>query len=104
MHTLPILFVHVYIVALWHSENHQYPNISTHPLRLNTPQKRMKKKQRNDRKEKMITPWNWTYQSVTNHKNPKTKRENEPVFTRTADGGMYNGDPEIKTCSEVLAL
>jgi len=54
------VFVSICVVAWWHGKAHQYPNISTHPLRLDTPKEKEQKKQKRRTREKeiMITPWN----------------------------------------------
>ena len=38
---------YLYVFVLWRGETHQYWNISTHPLRLDTPKKRKEKRKRN---------------------------------------------------------
>jgi hypothetical protein len=46
-------------VAWWHDKAHQYPNISTHPLRLDMPkEKNPRNFERKDKRKIMITPWN----------------------------------------------
>ena len=67
----------LYVFVLRHGETHQCLNISTHPLRFNTPKKKEQKKKKGMTREKeMIIPWNNTYQRVTNQSTPKYQKNN----------------------------
>jgi hypothetical protein len=46
------VFVSICVVAWWRGEAHQYPNISTHPLRLDTPKEKEQKKQKEGQEKK----------------------------------------------------
>jgi hypothetical protein len=46
------VFVSICVVAWWRGEAHQYPNISTHPLRLDTAKEKEQKKQKEGQEKK----------------------------------------------------
>jgi len=50
VHTVQFVFVCVCNVVWWRGETHQYPNISTHPLRFDTPKEEQKDKGMTEKK------------------------------------------------------
>ena len=118
VHTVRFLFVCVCIVAWWRDEAHQYPNISTHPLRLNMPKEKNPRNFWKEGQEKNNDhPLELNIPKCDQPKHPKIAKENflqsKPRSKNTNWWSNSNTWPWVavrgvltnqQTCSEVLAL